>query len=62
MNDPARIIKPIPSIYLVSKPIIPYYYTQLIGDAKKPPTLLASSTFTGMAVIGAQKIRKPQVP
>lgn len=38
--------------YLVSKPIIPYYYTQLIGDAKNKPTLLASAGFTGMAVIG----------
>ncbi|KAF9044173.1 exo-beta-1,3-glucanase [Panaeolus papilionaceus] len=39
--------------YLVSAPIIPYYYTQLIGDAKTPPTLLASSSFVGMAVIDA---------
>lgn len=38
--------------YLVSAPIIPYYYTQLIGDAKNPPTLLAALTFNGMAVIG----------
>jgi hypothetical protein len=38
--------------YLVSKPIIPYYYTQLVGDAKDIPTLLAASNFAGMAVIG----------
>lgn len=38
--------------YLVSAPIVPYYYTQLIGDAKTPPTLLASASFDGMAVIG----------
>ena len=40
------------STYLISAPIVPYYYTQLIGDAKDPPTLLASSTFDGFAVIG----------
>ncbi|TFK33474.1 exo-beta-1,3-glucanase [Crucibulum laeve] len=44
--------------YLVSKPIIPYYYTQLIGDAKFPPTLLAASTFDGLAVIDAN----PYIP
>ncbi|KAJ7074276.1 glycoside hydrolase family 55 protein [Mycena amicta] len=38
--------------YLVSEPIIAYYYTQLIGDPKSPPTLLATSSFKGMAVIG----------
>lgn len=38
--------------YLVSSPIIAYYYTQLIGDARVPPTLLASPSFAGMAVIG----------
>ncbi|KAF8178908.1 exo-beta-1,3-glucanase [Pholiota molesta] len=44
--------------YLVSAPIIPYYYTQLIGDAKNPPTLLASASFSGMAVIDAD----PYIP
>ncbi|PPQ70366.1 hypothetical protein CVT24_013141 [Panaeolus cyanescens] len=44
--------------YLISAPIIPYYYTQLIGDAKTPPTLLASSSFAGMAVIDAD----PYIP
>jgi len=38
--------------YLVSSAIDTYYYTQMIGDAKKPPTLLASSSFNGFAVIG----------
>lgn len=42
-----------PRTYLVSTPLIPYYYTQLIGDARKPPTLLAAASFTGMAVIGS---------
>lgn len=37
--------------YLVSTPIIQYYYTQLVGDALNPPTLLASAGFTGIAVI-----------
>ncbi|KAH7912071.1 glycoside hydrolase family 55 protein [Hygrophoropsis aurantiaca] len=44
--------------YLVSSPIDTYYYTQLIGDAKRPPTLLASANFTGLAVIDAN----PYVP
>ncbi|KAF9481746.1 glucan 1,3-beta-glucosidase [Pholiota conissans] len=44
--------------YLVSTSIIPYYYTQLIGDAKTPPTLLASASFSGMAVIDAD----PYIP
>ncbi|KAG2049894.1 glycoside hydrolase family 55 protein [Suillus hirtellus] len=35
--------------YLVSSAIDTYYYTQIIGDAKKPPTLLASSSFNGFA-------------
>ncbi|KAJ4406652.1 hypothetical protein N0V82_010075 [Gnomoniopsis sp. IMI 355080] len=39
--------------YLVSKPIVQYYYTQLVGDATNPPTLKASSSFSGMAVIDA---------
>ncbi|KAJ7043179.1 glycoside hydrolase family 55 protein [Mycena alexandri] len=39
--------------YLVSKAIIAYYYTQLIGDPKNPPTLLAAASFTDMAVIDA---------
>ncbi|KAJ3508027.1 hypothetical protein NLJ89_g5977 [Agrocybe chaxingu] len=38
--------------YLVSSPIIAYYYTQLIGDPKNPPTLLATPNFDGIAVIG----------
>ncbi|KAJ3811026.1 exo-beta-1,3-glucanase [Lentinula aff. lateritia] len=39
--------------YLISTPLDLYYYTQLIGDAKNPPTLLASAAFAGMAVINA---------
>ncbi|KAJ3501572.1 hypothetical protein NLJ89_g9279 [Agrocybe chaxingu] len=44
--------------YLVSAPIVPYYYTQLIGDAKNPPTLLAAASFDGMAMIDAN----PYIP
>ncbi|KAG8946692.1 hypothetical protein FRC04_011470 [Tulasnella sp. 424] len=44
--------------YLVSTPIIPFYLTQLVGDAKNKPTLLASAGFNGMAVIDAD----PYIP
>ncbi|KAF8654243.1 hypothetical protein AX16_003764 [Volvariella volvacea WC 439] len=44
--------------YLVSRPIVPYWYSQLIGDAKNPPTLLAANNFDGMAVIDAN----PYIP
>lgn len=40
------------STYVVSAPLIAYYYTQMIGDAKNPPTLKASAGFSGLAVIG----------
>ncbi|KAG1858446.1 glycoside hydrolase family 55 protein [Suillus subalutaceus] len=39
--------------YLVSTPLQAYYYTVMVGDARTPPTLLASANFTGMAVIDA---------
>ncbi|KAJ7684646.1 exo-beta-1,3-glucanase [Mycena polygramma] len=44
--------------YLVSHAIVPYYYTQLIGDARHPPTLLAAASFTDFAVIDAD----PYIP
>ncbi|KAJ6530408.1 exo-beta-1,3-glucanase [Mycena vulgaris] len=44
--------------YLVSKSIIAWYYTTLIGDPKNPPTLLAASSFRDMAVIDAD----PYIP
>lgn len=44
--------------YLVSAAIEPFYYTQLVGDARTPPTLLASANFTGFAVIDAD----PYIP
>ncbi|KAK7449684.1 hypothetical protein VKT23_013157 [Stygiomarasmius scandens] len=55
--SPAVVYFP-PGTYLVSSPIMTYYYTQLIGDARKPPTLLASASFAGMAVIDAD----PYIP
>ncbi|KAF7362795.1 Exo-beta-1,3-glucanase [Mycena venus] len=39
--------------YVISTPIIAYYYTQLIGDAIHPPTLLAAPNFSGIGVIDA---------
>ncbi|KAF8900746.1 exo-beta-1,3-glucanase [Gymnopilus junonius] len=39
--------------YLISTSIIPYYYTQLIGDARVPPTLLATPDFNGFGLIDA---------
>ncbi|OAA50318.1 glucan 1,3-beta-glucosidase GLUC78 precursor [Metarhizium rileyi] len=37
--------------YVVSKPIIQLYYTQLVGDAVGMPTLKAAANFAGIAVI-----------
>jgi hypothetical protein len=37
--------------YKVSKPLVQYYYTQMIGDALSPPTLIAASNFSGIGVI-----------
>ncbi|KAG2157573.1 glycoside hydrolase family 55 protein [Suillus bovinus] len=39
--------------YLVSGPLHAYYYTVMVGNARTPPTLLASANFTGIAVIDA---------
>ncbi|RDA83617.1 hypothetical protein CP532_6918, partial [Ophiocordyceps camponoti-leonardi (nom. inval.)] len=47
---PAIVYFP-PGTYIVTKPIIPYYYTQLIGDATRVPTLRAGAGFDGIAVI-----------
>lgn len=49
-TTPALVYFP-PGTYVVSKPIIQYYYTQLVGDALDLPVLKASADFTGMAVI-----------
>lgn len=49
-TTPALVYFP-PGTYVVSKPIIQYYYTQMVGDALNPPVLKAASSFSGMAVI-----------
>lgn len=51
-TTPAIVYFP-PGEYVVSKPIIQYYYTQFIGDAKQIPTLKASASFEGMGLIDA---------
>lgn len=40
-----------PGTYLVSTPIIQYYYTQFVGDAISRPTIKGSADFTGIALI-----------
>ncbi|KAI0746044.1 beta-1,3-glucanase [Earliella scabrosa] len=37
--------------YLISSPIVSYYYTQMIGDPKNMPTIIGSSNFAGIALI-----------
>ncbi|KAH7034830.1 pectate lyase superfamily protein-domain-containing protein, partial [Microdochium trichocladiopsis] len=37
--------------YLISSPIIQYYYTQFIGDANDRPTLIGSPDFKGIALV-----------
>lgn len=49
---PALVYFP-PGTYRVTRPIIPYYYTQLIGDAVNRPILKADAAFEGIAVIDA---------
>lgn len=49
-TTPALVYFP-PGTYVVSKPIIQYYYTQLVGDAVTLPTLKAAANFQGIAVI-----------
>ncbi|PLB48329.1 exo-beta-1,3-glucanase Exg0 [Aspergillus steynii IBT 23096] len=49
---PAFVYFP-PGTYVVSKPIVQYYYTQMVGDAIDLPVLKASADFAGMAVIDA---------
>ena len=54
-TTPAMIYVP-PGTYVISHPIIMYYFTQLVGDAVTPPTLKVASTYTsvvGLAVLDA---------
>ncbi|OJJ34994.1 hypothetical protein ASPWEDRAFT_112263 [Aspergillus wentii DTO 134E9] len=39
--------------YKVSKPIVQYYYTQMVGDALTLPVIKGSADFAGMALIDA---------
>lgn len=47
---PALVYFP-PGTYLVSAPIVQYYYTQFVGDAVTLPTIKAAANFQGIAVI-----------
>ncbi|KAG5972701.1 hypothetical protein E4U55_000744 [Claviceps digitariae] len=49
-TTPAIVFFP-PGTFVVSRPIVPYYYTQLVGDANSVPTLKAAANFVGIAVI-----------
>jgi Pectate lyase superfamily protein len=40
-----------PGKYLISKPIIQYYYTQFVGDPNSRATIIGSPTFDGIALI-----------
>ncbi|KAF3196898.1 hypothetical protein TWF679_003893 [Orbilia oligospora] len=40
-----------PGVYMVSAPIIQYYYTQFIGDVTSPPTIKGFRNFSGIALI-----------
>ncbi|KAJ5161775.1 hypothetical protein N7492_007167 [Penicillium capsulatum] len=51
-TTPALVYFP-PGTYVVSKPIVQYYYTQIVGDAGDLPVIKASPKFAGMAVIDA---------
>lgn len=42
-----------PGTYVVSKPILQFYYTQIVGDATDLPVIKADAAFAGMAVIDA---------
>ncbi|GLI71866.1 hypothetical protein PoHVEF18_000033 [Penicillium ochrochloron] len=51
-TTPALVYFP-PGTYVVSKPIVQYYYTQIVGDAVELPVIKAAAAFAGMAVIDA---------
>ena len=54
---PALVYFP-PGTYMVSKPIIQWYYTQFVGDAVSLPVVKALPNFEGMALIDAD----PYIP
>jgi glucan 1,3-beta-glucosidase len=51
-NTPALVYFP-GGTYKVSKPLIQYYYTHMVGDLNDIPTIKSSADFEGMAVIDA---------
>ncbi|KAI0700911.1 glucan 1,3-beta-glucosidase [Cytidiella melzeri] len=51
-TEPAIIYFP-SGTYVISSPLILYYQSQMIGDARNLPTLLASSSFSGRGIIDA---------
>lgn len=42
--------------YNITAPIISWYYTQMIGDAKDHPVIMAAPNFTGIAMIGESSL------
>ncbi|KAF7372867.1 Glucan 1,3-beta-glucosidase [Mycena sanguinolenta] len=55
---PAIVFFP-PGTYRVTKPIIPFYFTSLVGDYNQKPTLVADAGFVGTAVIGESSYADP---
>ncbi|PQE29297.1 putative beta-13 exoglucanase precursor protein [Rutstroemia sp. NJR-2017a BBW] len=51
-NSPAVVYFPA-GTYLISTPIVPYYMTQLVGNANALPTIKATAGFSGIALIDA---------
>ena len=51
---PAVVYFP-PGTYKIRKPIVTWYYSQMIGDAKNIPVILADANFTGIALIGKSR-------
>ncbi|KAL1641801.1 hypothetical protein SLS58_005841 [Diplodia intermedia] len=49
---PALVYFP-PGTYMVTKPIVQYYYTQLVGDITDLPVIKGAAGFAGMALIDA---------
>ena len=53
-TTPAIVYFP-PGTYIVSAPIIGYYYTQYIGDANNLPTIMAAPTFYGIGIFDSDR-------
>lgn len=56
-TTPAVVYFP-PGTYLVSSPIIDYYYTQIIGNPACMPVIKASSSFADRWVIDGDAVRR----